>query len=45
MSSFVISTNTTAGQILDSGELGFVAPNGSILAPVGSAVTMSDTAR
>ncbi len=44
MSSFVISTNTTSGQILDSGELGFVAPNGSILAPIGSAVTMSDTA-
>ncbi len=44
MSSFVISTNTTAGQSLDAGEFGFVAPNGSILAPVGSAVTMSDTA-
>lgn len=44
MSSFVISTNTTAGQTLNSGEFGFVAPAGSILAPVGSAVTLSDTA-
>ena len=44
MSSFVISTNTTAGQVLGSEELGFVAPTGSILAPVGSAVTMSGTA-
>lgn len=44
MSSFIISTNTSAGQLLDSGEFGFMAPDGSILAPVGSAVILSDTA-
>lgn len=44
MSSFIISTNTSAGQILDSGEFGFMASDGSILAPVGSAVILSDTA-
>lgn len=44
MASFVISTDTSAGQILDAGEFGFVAPAGSILAPVGSAVIVNDTA-
>lgn len=43
MSSFVINTDTTAGQTLNSGEFGFLAPSGSILAPVGSAVTLNDT--
>lgn len=44
MASFVISTDTSAGQILDGGEFGFVAPSGSILAPVGSAVVVNGTA-
>lgn len=44
MSSFVITTDTTSGQILAAGEFGFVGPGGSILAPVGSAVTLADTA-
>ena len=44
MASFVITTNTTSGQILDAGEFGFVGPTGSILAPVGSAVVLNDTA-
>ena len=44
MASFVITTNTTAGQILDGDEFGFVGPTGSILAPVGSAVVLNTTA-
>ena len=44
MASFVITTNTTSGQLLDAGEFGFVAPAGSILAPVGSAVVLNGTA-
>lgn len=44
MSAFVITTNTTSGQTLNSGEFGFVGPAGSILAPVGSAVVLNDTA-
>ncbi len=44
MSSFVIATNTTSGQFLNTGEFGFVAPSGSILAAVGSAVTLSNNA-
>lgn len=43
MSSFVINTDTSAGQALSSGEFGFVAPTGSILAPVGSAVVINGT--
>jgi Ca2+-binding RTX toxin-like protein len=44
MASFVINSGTTAGQTLDSAEFGFVAPTGSILAPVGSAVVVNATA-
>ncbi|MCW1920023.1 hypothetical protein NX862_14780 [Rhodobacter sp. KR11] len=44
MSSFVISTNTTAGQVLGASEFGIVAGSGSVLSTVGSAVTMSGNA-
>ena len=44
MSSFVVSTNTTSGQSLAGGEYGMVAATGSILSPVGPAVTMAGNA-
>jgi len=44
MASFVVTTDTQSGQGLLSGEFGFVAANGSIMAPVGSAVVLNGTA-
>lgn len=44
MSSFVVSTNTTAGQALVATEFGMVAATGSILATTGAAVTMTGNA-
>ncbi len=44
MASFVVTTDTQSGQGLLSGEFGFVAANGSIMAPAGSAVVLNGTA-
>lgn len=44
MSSFVVSTQTTSGQAIGTGEFGLVAATGSILSPVGAAVAMQGTA-
>lgn len=44
MASFVISTQTTAGQTLGATEFGLLSATGSILSPVGSAVTMTGSA-
>ncbi len=44
MASFEIATDTQSGQTLSSGEFGFVASNGSILASVGPAVVLKGAA-
>ena len=44
MASFVVTTDTQSGQSMSAGEFGFVAANGSILAPVGSAAVLAGTA-
>ena len=44
MASFVVTTDIQSGQNLSAGEFGFVAGNGSILAPVGPATVLAGTA-
>lgn len=44
MASFVVTTDIQSGQNLSAGEFGFVAGNGSVLAPVGSATVLAGTA-
>jgi Ca2+-binding RTX toxin-like protein len=44
MTSFLVTTDTQSGQNVSTGEFGFVAASGSILAPVGPAASLSGTA-
>ena len=44
MTSFLVTTDTQAGQTLSAGEWGLVAANGSILAASGVAVDINGTA-
>lgn len=44
MTSFSVTADTQSGQILSTGEFGFVAVKGSVLAPAGVAVELNGTA-